>query len=236
MAVGKFIAYYRVSTKKQGKSGLGLDAQKEAVANYLNGGKWKLVAEKTEIETGKLNSRPALAEALLLCRLHNATLIIAKLDRLARNARFLLTIVEESGESGVVFCDLPTVPPGPVGKFLITQMAATAELEAGLVSQRTKSALSAAKARGTKLGGLRGPAGRMKRISKLGTVQSAKVRSEASERRRSDLQPILEDIQKSGAKSLREIAAALNERGVTTPRGGEWSAVQVKRLLDATDV
>ena len=126
------------------------------MTDYLNGGRWKLVAEVVEVETGKRADRPKLAQALALCRLHTATLIIGKLDRLARNTRFLLSIVEGTGEAGVVFCDLPTVPAGPVGKFIVTQMAAVAELEAGLISQRTKAALAAAKARGKRLGGFRG--------------------------------------------------------------------------------
>src|SRR5829696_7498186 len=111
MAQGRFVSYLRVSTARQGRSGLGLEAQRKAVADYLNGGRWKLVAEVVEVETGKRDDRPKLAEALALCRLHNATLIIGKLDRLARNTRFLLSIVEGTGEAGVVFCDLPTVPP-----------------------------------------------------------------------------------------------------------------------------
>jgi DNA invertase Pin-like site-specific DNA recombinase len=107
MAAGRFAAYYRVSTKRQGHSGLGLEAQRQAVITYLNGGKWKLVAEETEIESGtrKGNNRPALARALAQCRLHNATLIIAKLDRLARNVAFISNLME----SGVDFvaCDFP---------------------------------------------------------------------------------------------------------------------------------
>jgi DNA invertase Pin-like site-specific DNA recombinase len=105
-----------------------------------------------EVETGKLNTRPALAQALAACRAMHATLIIAKLDRLARNAAFLLSVVEGSGAGGVVFCDLPQVPPGPSGKFVIAIMAAVAELEAGLISERTKAALAQAKARGVRLG------------------------------------------------------------------------------------
>src|ERR1035437_6339889 len=148
----RFIAYFRVSTDRQGRSGLGLDAQRKAVADYLDDGAWELVGEYTEVESGKRADRPELARALESCRKQKATLIIAKLDRLARNARFLLTVVEGTGERGVVFCDLPTGPPGPVGKFLVTQMAAVAELEAGLISQRTRAALAAAKARGKRLG------------------------------------------------------------------------------------
>src|SRR5215475_946716 len=141
----KFVSYLRVSTQKQGASGLGIEAQRAAVTAFLNGGDWVLLQEYRETESGKSNDRPQLAKALAHCRMTGATLVVAKLDRLARNARFLLSVVEGSGAGGVVFCDLPSLPPGPVGKFMVTQMAAVAELEAGLTSQRTKAALSAAK-------------------------------------------------------------------------------------------
>jgi DNA invertase Pin-like site-specific DNA recombinase len=134
-----FVAYYRVSTEKQGRSGLGLEAQREAVARHVAGQGGALVAAFEEVESGKRVDRPQLAQALAACRAMRAVLVIAKLDRLARNARFLLSVVEGTGETGVVFCDLPTVPPGPVGKFLVTQMAAVAELEAGLIAQRTRA-------------------------------------------------------------------------------------------------
>lgn len=108
-----FIAYYRVSTDQQGRSGLGLDAQKASVAQYLAGQKGRLVAEFEEVESGKRVDRPQLMAALAACRARRATLVIAKIDRLARNARFLLSVVEGSGEAGVAFCDLPQIPPGP---------------------------------------------------------------------------------------------------------------------------
>jgi len=150
MVSGRFVSYLRVSTDRQGKSGLGLQAQRDAVANYLNGGQWELVAELVEVESGKRQDRPQLDAALTTCRLHRATLVVAKLDRLARNAKFLLHLIDSGAD--VVFCDLPHVPSGPTGRFLLTQMAAVAELEAGLISQRTKAALAAAKSRGVKLG------------------------------------------------------------------------------------
>ena len=145
---GKFIAYYRVSTGKQGASGLGLEAQRKAVNDYLNGGRWTLVAELTEIESGKLSERPQLAQALALCRVHRAKLIVAKLDRLARNVGFLTTLMND----GVEFtcCDMPQA-----NKLTIHILAAVAEAEAEAISQRTKAALQAARARGVALGGLR---------------------------------------------------------------------------------
>ncbi len=159
MSTPRFVAYYRVSTDRQGRSGLGLDAQRAAVAKYVAGAGGVVAAEFEEVESGKRADRPQLAAALAACRARRAALVIAKLDRLARNARFLLHVVEGTGEAGVVFCDLPSVPPGPVGKFLLTQMAAVAELEAGLISQRTRAALAVAKARGTVLGNPRLRAG-----------------------------------------------------------------------------
>ena len=148
----RFVSYLRVSTDGQGRSGLGLEAQRQAVAAHVAQAGGEPVAEFQEVESGKRADRPQLAAALAACCTRRAVLVIAKLDRLARNARFLLSVVEGSGEAGVVFCDLPTVPAGPVGKFLVTQMAAVAELEAGLISQRTRAALAVAKARGVKLG------------------------------------------------------------------------------------
>ncbi len=225
----KYVAYYRVSTDRQKRSGLGLEAQREAVTNFLNGGKWKLVGEFTEAESGKRNDRPALAQALALCRLHNAALVVAKLDRLARNTQFLLTVVKESGEAGVVFCDLPSIPEGPTGKFLLTQMASVAELEAGLISQRTKAALKAAKARGQVLGCQND---NIARYAKRGAKASATARTRNAQKRAADVLPIIEVINPNGMLSLRQIATELNERGITSARGGEWSAIQVRRILD----
>src|SRR4051795_2520167 len=149
MAQGKFVAYYRVSTAKQGRSGLGLEAQQEAVRAHLNGGSWQLVAEVVEIESGKRNDRPKLAEAMRLCRLHGAMLIIAKLDRLARNVAFVSNLME----SGVEFtaCDFPQA-----NRLTVHILAAVAEHEAEMISTRTKLALAAAKRKGTVLGGDRG--------------------------------------------------------------------------------
>jgi DNA invertase Pin-like site-specific DNA recombinase len=230
IANGKYVAYYRVSTDQQGKSGLGLEAQREIVSRYLNGGSWELVGEFTEIETGKRTDRPQLDRALARCRQKNATLVVAKLDRLARNTEFLLKTVRQSGERSPVFCDLPTIPEGPVGAFIITQMASVATLEAGLISQRTKAALAAAKARGVKLGGRRVSA---KRFAEIG-VAARLAHAERAERIRADIVPAIAKLQASGAGSLRQIAAGLNAAEMSTPRGhGEWSAVQVQRILKA---
>jgi DNA invertase Pin-like site-specific DNA recombinase len=216
---GKFVAYYRVSTQRQGRSGLGLEAQQTAVRDYLNGGDWRLVAEVTEIESGKRSDRPKLAEALKLCRLHSATLIIAKLDRLARNVAFISNLMEAGVEFHAV--DFPQA-----NRLTVHILAAVAEHEAKIISERTKAALAAAKRRGVKLGGNRGT-----------TITKAmrKAASEAIEKRvnarAADLGPTIAEVQASGAKSLRDIAAGLNERGIPTARGGQWTAVQVSRVL-----
>jgi DNA invertase Pin-like site-specific DNA recombinase len=226
MANGKFVSYLRVSTARQGVSGLGLEAQREAVARYLNGGSWSLVQEVVEIESGKRNDRPAIAEALRLCRLHRATLIIAKLDRLARNVHFISSLME----SGVEFVavDFPQA-----NRLTVHILAAVAEHEAAMISARTKAALAAAKARGVVLGGQRGSAGRMERIGRKGNAASAAVRSEAAAKRNEDLLPVIQDIRAAGHTTPQHIADALNERGITAARGGAWSAVQVRRVLFA---
>jgi DNA invertase Pin-like site-specific DNA recombinase len=218
---GKFIAYYRVSTQKQGNSGLGLEAQRKAVTDYLNGGRWKLVAELTEVETGKRNDRPQLTRALALCRVHRATLIIAKLDRLARNVAFISNLME----AGVDFvcCDLPTA-----NKLTIHVLAAVAEAEAEMISVRTKAALEAAKARGVVLGN---PSHFTDEVAARGREFGRKVLQQQAAKRRSDVLPIIEDIKASGITTIRGIADELNARRIPAARGGEWSATQVFRLL-----
>ncbi|WP_047495876.1 recombinase family protein [Terriglobus sp. TAA 43] len=225
MASGKFVSYLRVSTVKQGDSGLGLEAQRSAVTSYLNGGKWSLLKESLEVESGKRNDRPALAEALKLCKRHKATLIIAKLDRLARNVAFIANLME----SGVEFIavDMPQAT-----KFTIHIMAAVAEQEAEAISKRTKAALQAAKERGTRLGGRRVSVAKFAKIAVEGRKIAAAVRSRNAASYRDEILPIIGEIQTSGITTLSGIASALNERGETTRRGGQWSAVQVMRVLN----
>jgi DNA invertase Pin-like site-specific DNA recombinase len=222
MAHGKFVAYYRVSTAKQGRSGLGLEAQQEAVRSYLNGGSWRLVDEVVEVESGKRSDRPKLAEALRLCRLHGATLIIAKLDRLARNVAFISNLMESGVEFTAV--DFPQA-----NRLTVHILAAVAEHEAKAISTRTRDALAAAKARGKQLGGDRG---NLPAVAKDGAKASVAARIRKAESRASDLAPIIEELKASGAVSLRQIAAGLNSRGIRTARGGAWSAVQVQRVLE----
>jgi DNA invertase Pin-like site-specific DNA recombinase len=220
MANGNFIAYYRVSTQKQGKSGLGIEAQQEAVRTFLNGGNWKLIAEVTEVESGKRNDRPKLAEALRLCRLHNATLVIARLDRLSRNANFLLSLQD----SGVRFvaADMPEA-----NEMMVGMMAIMAQAERKRISANTKAALAAAKARGVKLGGFRANA----KAPADAKDKSLEVRRAKAAQRAGDLSPIISELREAGISSFAGIAKALNERGIPTARGGEWQAVQVQRVL-----
>lgn len=220
MAEGKFVSYLRVSTAKQGASGLGLEAQRTAVADYLNGGRWKLVAEIVEVESGKKDDRPRLQEAMGLCRLHGATLVIAKLDRLSRDVHFLSGLQK----AGVKFvaADMPEA-----NEMVVQMMAVVAQAERKMISARTKAALAAAKARGTRLGGFR---------NRLFTAEDHKAalmaRQDRAEARGVDLAPVLDQLHADGVTSLGGLARALTERGIPTARGSSrWSAVQVQRVL-----
>ena len=227
----RFVAYLRVSTEGQGRSGLGLEAQRQAVATYLAQHGGKLLAEFQEIESGRKDDRPQLAAALACCRTRRAALLVAKLDRLSRDARFLLGLVEGAGEAGVVFCDLPQVPPGPMGRFLLTQMVAVAELEAGLTGQRTRAALAAAKARGTQLGNPRLRPGTPEAAAAARAAHVELVQARTAELRAAVDGLRADDVVPEGA-SLRQIATALEARGVRAPQGGaRWSAAQVRRVL-----
>jgi DNA invertase Pin-like site-specific DNA recombinase len=225
MATGKFVSYIRVSTQRQGQSGLGLEAQRAAILAYLHGGQWQLVAEFVEVESGRKNDRPELARALATCRAQGATLIIAKLDRLARNVAFVSALME----SGVEFVavDFPQA-----NKLTLHILAAVAEHEAEAISARTKAALQAAKARGVKLGGFRDrvPGGEARRA---GQERSLVVRRDRAATRGADLRPLVIGLRAEGVTSLRAIAAELGRRGVPAPAGGSWHANTVRRLLAA---
>ncbi len=225
MTKGRFVSYLRVSTEKQGRSGLGLEAQRETVRLHLNGGQWQLVDEFVEVESGRASDRPELAKALARCRVMNATLIVANVSRLTRNPDFMSRLVEAGVE--VCFCDLPTID-GPVGKFMLRQMLSVAELEAGFIGERTRKALAAAKARGVRLGGNRG---NLPAVGNKGRAISVTVRSERAKRRARDLAPIIENIRATGATSSRQIAAALNARNIRTARGAKWPSAQVLRVM-----
>ena len=217
------VAYYRVSTDKQGRSGLGLEAQRAAVKAFLDGKGWPPAAEFVEIESGRRNDRPELARALEACRLYRATLVIAKLDRLSRNASFLLSLRDAGVE--FVACDMPEA-----NRLTVGIMALMAEHEAEMVSRRTKDALAAAKARGQRLGGFRGYV-----PSETNRAQAARVRAAVARERAAQVLPVIQGIMAGGVASLAGIAKELTNQGIPTPRGaGAWQAVQVARVLRAT--
>lgn len=213
----KFVAYYRVSTQKQGQSGLGLEAQQVAVAAYLNGGAWELVGEFVEVETGKganaLDRRPQLREALDASRKYGATLIIAKLDRLARNVHFVSGLLETG-------CDFVAADMPQANKVMIQMHAVMSEWERDQISVRTKSALAAAKARGVKLG-VAGP-GNLKR--------NIEERIEAADAFAAKLSGLILGFQATGM-SQRKMVAELNQLGIPTSKGGKWSLVQLQRVI-----
>lgn len=221
MANGKFIAYYRVSTERQGKSGLGLEAQQRAVKEFLNGGAWELAGEYTEIESGKRADRPELTRALAMCRATGATLIVAKLDRLSRSVSFISTLMD----SGVEFraCDMPEA-----SRVILHIMAAMAQHERELISARTKAALQSAKERGVKLGGDRG---NLQHVNAIGRQRGLESRQEAARRRAADLAPIIAEIRATGVTSVKGLARELNARGIPATRGGQWQTTQVQALL-----
>jgi DNA invertase Pin-like site-specific DNA recombinase len=224
MANGKYIAYYRVSTQKQGASGLGLEAQQSAVAQYLNGGAWELIDEFVETETGKgadaLAKRPQLRAALEACRKSGAKLLIAKLDRLARNVHFITGLMEAakgSGKKAVKFvaCDMPDA-----NDLTIHLMAAFAEHEAKRISERTKEALAMAKKRGVP----------------LGTAGAANLKPNI-ERRQADAAAFAEKLrgQIKGFElrklTQRQMVDELNQLGIRTVKGGAWSLIQLQRVI-----
>ena len=207
---GNFVAYYRVSTVKQGQSGLGLDAQKTAIEKYLNGGNWKLTGEFVEVESGKKKNRPQLNAALALCKKQKATLVIAKMDRLARNLHFISGLMESRIEFLAV--DNPNA-----NRLTVQILAAVAEDEARAISARTKAALASAKARGVILG---------KHGATLGKENHERAMKSAN-----DLTATIKGLRENGICTQREVASALNARGIATPQGKRWHSTSVYRLL-----
>ena len=212
MATVAFISYLRVSTARQGKSGLGLEAQRKAVADYLNGGNWQLLAEMVEVESGKKSDRPVLQEAIDLSKATGATLVVAKIDRLTLDAAFLLSL----RDAGIDFvaADMPDA-----NRLTVGIMALVAEQEREAISRRTKDALAAAKARGVQLGAYRD--GQF--VGRVGTVEDAQKASiaraakyEAAARMKL---PLLQRIDPLGSLSLRQIAERLNAMEVPTVSG-----------------
>jgi DNA invertase Pin-like site-specific DNA recombinase len=216
--VPRFVAYYRVSNDKQGLSGLGLEAQRAAVARHVAAAQGVVVAEYEEIESGKRNDRPEIAAAIAACRVRRACLIIAKLDRLARNVFFISSLME----SGVDFvaCDNPHAT-----KLTIQILAAVAEHEREMISQRTRAALAAAKARGVKLGN--------PHLTPGDTKAARRARTAIADDFAADVMPYIERARRAGCTSLGELAGALEACGVATPGGGRtWTRTGVQRILE----
>jgi DNA invertase Pin-like site-specific DNA recombinase len=223
MAEGKFVSYLRVSTDKQGRSGLGLEAQRDAVSRYLNGGRWKLVAEYVEVESGKRNSRPQLQAAISHAKATGAKLVIARLDRLARNLHFVSSLQERGVD--FVAADMPDA-----NRLTIHIIAAVAEAVGRTISENTKTALAAAKARGVKLGNPNGA--RALRGKQVGNADAvATIKSNAAQHA-ADLRGIVDDIRRSGITTVRGIAEELHTRGIRAPRGDTWHPTAVARLLN----
>ena len=214
------VSYLRVSTAKQGASGLGLEAQRAAVADFTAVGSHKLLTENVEVESGSKAARPQLAAALTSCRLHRATLVIAKLDRLARNVAFIANLMDGGVE--FVACDMPHA-----NRLTLHLLAAIAEHEREMISQRTKAALQAAKARGARLGNPNGAAALLEGC-RAAAGASAAVRQAKAAAHAAALAPTLFDYSSEGL-SCREIAKALNGRRVPSPSGQAWYPEQVRR-------
>ena len=217
---GKFVAYYRVSTDRQGASGLGLQAQRDAIHNYLNGGRWSLIGEFTEIESGtrkRLSKRPMLESAVKLCKRERATLIVAKLDRLARDVQFISELL--NSQVKFICADAPEAD-----RTFLQMMSVFAEYEGRRIGERTKAALHQLKKQGKKLGSP---------TPEIGSAAGTKVLIEQADAYADRVGPVVREIiKKSGASTLRDIASALQHKGVLTPRGNsEWRPSQVSNLL-----
>ncbi|MBK1679756.1 recombinase family protein [Rhodocyclus tenuis] len=219
----KLVAYHRVSTAKQGSSGLGLEAQQAAIERYASGAGATVIASYTEVESGKNNARPELQKALHHAKATGSTLVIAKLDRLSRNAAFLLTL-RDSG-ARFIAADMPGAD-----HFTVGIMAMVAQKEREAISTRTKEALQAAKARGTKLGNPNGAAPFL-RAGKGNAAGVEAVKAKAQDHAEM-LRPVVEAFRAQGKASLGALAGALNEGGYETPRCGTWHKTSVKNLLD----
>ena len=218
-----FVAYYRVSTERQGRSGLSLEAQRKLVEEFCAA--CPPVAEFTEIESGKRDDRPQLALALAECRRLGASLVIAKLDRLGRRLSFIAGLMDK--DVPFFAADMPHAD-----RFRLHLEAVIAEDERRRISERTTAALAAAKARGTKLGGYRGGPTITAKDATRGRMKAAEVKTAEARKVALQVLPAITRIQqRQGITSASGIAKALNDQGITTPRGGQWQAVQVQRII-----
>lgn len=218
----KYVTYFRVSTTKQGVSGLGIEAQRAAVNQYLATRPGDVLGEFVEVASGKKNDRPQLQAALRMCRLTGATLLIAKLDRLSRNRSFLMALDESKLD--FVCCDMPEA-----NSLTIGFMAIMADYESKLISQRTKAALAVAKARGVTLGNKR-----LDEIRCTDTKAATAAKQAKTAARNAEIKSVVSElIQLHGRESTRALAKRLNDAGYRTYTGKEWSATQVWRLIAA---
>lgn len=210
------VAYYRVSTDLQGRSGLGLEAQRAAVAAYCTAQGAEIVAHFEEVESGKRTDRPQLLAAIELAKERRAVLVIAKLDRLARDAGFIINLMK----SGVEFvaCDMPLA-----SKFTIHILAAVAEHERDMISERTKAALKALKARGVRLGSPR---------PEVGSTRAAALRRAEADQRALAMKPLIDRLRARGITTLAALAEELNFHDKKTPRGRPWTVANVWWLVD----
>jgi DNA invertase Pin-like site-specific DNA recombinase len=217
----RYYAYLRVSTQRQGASGLGLEAQREAIARFVASEGIEIADEFVEIETGKgadaLDRRPKLAAALAQARVAHGAVIVAKLDRLSRDVAFVAGLMAQRVPFIVADLGADTDP------FLLHLYAALAEKERALISARTKAALQAAKARGVKLGNPNGAA-HMRNLDTSAAVRAVKA---GADERAASLVATIESLKAEGVTSANGIAAALNGRQIATARGGRWTARSV---------
>jgi len=224
MSQGKFVCYYRVSTSKQKNSGLGIEAQKETVMNFLNGGNWEIVGEFVEYESGKIDDRLELNKAIQACKLKNAKLIVSKLDRLSRDVHFIASLMKSNVK--FVVAEMPEMT-----ELTIHIFSAMAQHERKMISERTKAALKQAKKRNVNLGNpcLR----RGKRVANSGDTSHAnKARVARADHYALQMKSIILEVMSSGVTSLTGIANELNTQRYTTRRGCCWSAMAVKRVLE----
>jgi DNA invertase Pin-like site-specific DNA recombinase len=218
----KAVAYIRVSTARQGRSGLGIEAQRDAIQRFAAAEGLGLVAEFVEIETGKgsdaLDRRPQLAAALSAARRADCPVVVAKLDRLSRDVAFIAGLMAQ--RVPFIVAELGADPD----PFMLHLWAALAEKERAMISQRTRDALARAKANGKRLGNR----------TNLAEAQAGgrQVQVDQAQQRAANVLPVIREIQGAGCSTLREVAAVLNRRGIQTPRGGSWTAMSVKRVLD----
>lgn len=220
----KFVSYLRVSTQRQGHSGLGLEAQRAAVAAFLKERNAKLIGEFVEVETGKRDDRPQLAKALHRAKVTGATLVIAKLDRLSRNLRFIADLQE--GGVRFVCADMPDA-----NELTIHLFAAIAQHERKIISERTRNAMQAAKAKGRKFGNPNGA----RALRGLGNKAAVTTIKASADRYAQDILPVVDDIRAAGVTTLKGIADELNARGIMTPRDGRWYAASVRNLVQRVE-